>query len=86
MRDLGIEARILVREADVFLDLSDYQAVGRTAAEVTACGCLPLAPRLRGSTDFVEDGVSGVVAALEAAASFTPIRAAISELRALGLG
>lgn len=105
----------LLREADVFLDLSDYQAFGRTAAEAMACGCLPLAPRLGGSADFVEDGVSGVLAdttdeasvdealgrllslsegerrqmrlaALETVASFTPIRAAISELRALGLG
>jgi hypothetical protein len=105
----------LLREADTFLDLSDYQAFGRTAAEAMACGCLPLAPLLGGSADFVEDGVSGFLAdttdeaavdtvlrrllslseserrrmrlaALDAVAGFTPVRAAISELRALGLG
>ena len=36
----------LMRAADVFLDLSDYQAFGRTAAEAMACGCVALAPRL----------------------------------------
>jgi len=105
----------LLREADAFLDLSDYQAFGRTAAEAMACGCLPLAPLLGGTADFVEDGVSGFLvdttdeaavdtalrqmlsldeselrrmrlAALDAVAGFTPVRAAISELRALGLG
>lgn len=105
----------LLREADAFLDLSDYQAFGRTAAEAMACGCLALAPRLGGSADFVEDGVNGFLAdtadeasvdaalrrllslsegerrtmrlaALDAVAGFTPVRAAISELRALGLG
>lgn len=105
----------LLREADAFLDLSDYQAFGRTAAEAMACGCLALAPRLGGSADFIEDGVNGFLAdtadeasvdealrrllaltegerrsmrlaALDAVAGFTPVRAAISELRALGLG
>ncbi|TCH96752.1 glycosyltransferase [Roseococcus sp. SYP-B2431] len=105
----------LLREADAFLDLSDFQAFGRTAAEAMACGCLPLAPRLGGTVDFLEDGVSGFLAdtsdeasvdaalrrllslseserrrmrlaALDAVADFTPVRAAISELRALGLG
>jgi glycosyltransferase involved in cell wall biosynthesis len=105
----------LLRDADAFLDLSDYQAFGRSAAEAMACGCLPLAPLLGGCVDFVEDGVSGFLAdttdeaavdtalrrllslseherrtmrlaALETVAGFTPVRAAISELRALGLG
>lgn len=113
MSQAGVAA--LLREADAFLDLSDYQAFGRTAAEAMACGCLPLAPWLGGSGDFIEDGVSGFLAdttdeaavdealrrllalaegerrsmrlaAVEAVAGFTPVRAAVSELRALGLG
>jgi len=105
----------LLREVDVFLDLSDYQAFGRTSAEAMACGCLALAPRLGGSADFIEHGVNGFLAdttdeasvdaalrrllslsegerrsmrlaALDTVAGFTPVRAAISELRALGLG
>lgn len=105
----------LLRETDAFLDLSDYQAFGRTAAEAMACGCLALAPALGGASDFIQDGVNGFLAdtcdpaavtravrqilsmseaerrsmrlaALDAVAGFTPVRAAISELRALGLG
>lgn len=104
-----------LRATDVFLDLSDFQGFGRTAAEAMACGAVVLAPRLGGAVDFITDGVSGFLApttddaavaatirrmlslseaelrsmrhaALEAVASFTPVRAAISELRALGLG
>ncbi len=105
----------LLRRTDAFLDLSDYQGFGRTAAEAMACGAVVLAPALGGAGDFISDGVSGFLAnttddaavaeairrmlslsegehrrirlaALEAVAGFTPIRAAISELRALGLG
>lgn len=110
-----VEVADLLRETDIFLDLSDYQAFGRTAAEAMACGTVVLAPSLGGAADFITDGVSGFLApttddaavagairrilslseaelrsirlaALEAVAGFTPVRAAISELRALGLG
>ena len=109
------EVAALIRRADIFLDLSDYQAFGRTAAEAMASGCIALAPLLGGASDFIEDGVSGFLAdtcdaaavdaavrrmmslssaelmavrlaGLEAVAGFTPIRAAISELRALAVG
>lgn len=110
-----MEVAELLRGAEAFLDLSDYQAFGRTAAEAMACGCMALAPTLGGAPDFIADGVSGFLAnttddeavatavrrmlslseaelrsvrlaALEAVAGFTPVRAAVSELRALGLG
>lgn len=105
----------LLRNADFFVDLSDYQAFGRTAAESMACGCIALAPKLGGASDFIEDGVSAFLAdcgdpasidaalqrmfsmsaaevgsmryaGMEAVAGYTPVRAAISELRALGFG
>jgi glycosyltransferase involved in cell wall biosynthesis len=108
------EVAELLRSAEFFLDLSDYQAFGRTAAEAMASGCVPLAPALGGASDFIADGVSGFLAdtcdeasveravarmlslseaelrairfaGLEAVAGFTPVRAAISELRALGM-
>lgn len=108
------EVAEVLRSADVFLDLSDYQAFGRTAAEAMASGCVALAPTLGGASDFITDGVSGFLAdtcdeasveravrqalslseaelravkfaGLEAVAGFTPVRAAISELRALGM-
>lgn len=110
-----VEVAALLRATDAFLDLSDYQAFGRTAAEAMACGAMVLAPALGGAGDFIQDGVNGFLvsttdeaavagairrmlslseaelrslrlAALEAVAGFTPVRAAISELRALGLG
>lgn len=109
------EVAALLRATDVFLDLSDYQGFGRTAAEAMACGAVVLAPALGGAVDFITDGESGFLAnttddaavaeairrmlslseaeqrrmrlaALEAVSGFTPVRAAISELRALGLG
>lgn len=105
----------LLQSCDFFLDLSDYQAFGRTAAEAMACGCVALAPVLGGAPEFIEDGVSSFLAdttspdsvtsalqrmvsmsdaelrsvrfaGLEAVSGFTPVRAAVSELRAWGFG
>lgn len=107
------EVAELLRDADFFADLSDYQAFGRTAAESMACGCIALAPKLGGTTDFIEDGVNAFLAdcsdphsvdtalrrmfsmsdaeasamryaGMESVSGYTPVRAAISELRALG--
>jgi glycosyltransferase involved in cell wall biosynthesis len=50
-------ARLLSR-SDVFLDMSIYQAFGRTALEAMACGCTAVVPRLGGAWEFVEDGVN----------------------------
>lgn len=104
----------LLRQADYFIDLSDYQAFGRTAAEAMACGCIVIAPELGGASDFIQDGVNSYLvdcgdadaidtalrrmlsmseserqamryAGMEAVAGYTPVRAALSELRALGL-
>ncbi|WP_424139941.1 glycosyltransferase family 4 protein [Roseomonas chloroacetimidivorans] len=108
-----LQVASLLREADYFVDLSDYQAFGRTAAEAMACGCTTIAPALGGTWDFIKNGVNSFLvdpsnsdsvfstldrmismsdseasamryAALEAVAGYTPVRAAISELRALG--
>ena len=102
----------LLRQADFFLDLSDYQAFGRTAAEAMACGTIALAPTIGGTADFIYHAVNSFVvdttdegrvystikqmltmsdgeirqmqiAAIEAVAGYTPLAAAISELRAL---
>lgn len=51
-------ARVLAG-ADIFLDLSDYQAFGRTAAEAMACGCVPIVTRAGGACEFMEDGRNG---------------------------
>lgn len=45
----------MLREADVFLDCSLYQAFGRTGLEAMACGCVPILPVVGGAHEFAED-------------------------------
>jgi GT2 family glycosyltransferase/glycosyltransferase involved in cell wall biosynthesis len=44
------EVASLLGHSDVFVDLSDYQAFGRTAVEAMACGCVAVVP-VHGGTD-----------------------------------
>jgi glycosyltransferase involved in cell wall biosynthesis len=46
----------LMRSADLFLDLSDYQAFGRSGLEAMACGCVPVLPIMGGVAEFAEHG------------------------------
>ncbi|MFO1151149.1 MAG: glycosyltransferase [Alsobacter sp.] len=46
----------LMRRADLFLDLSDYQAFGRTAIEAMACGAVSVVPVHGGVFEFAEHG------------------------------
>jgi glycosyltransferase involved in cell wall biosynthesis len=52
------EVAELLQQSDFFLDLSDYQAFGRTAAEAMACGAIVLAPSLGGTSDFIKHAVN----------------------------
>ena len=56
-RDVGQ----LFRSADLFLDLSDYQAFGRSAVEAMACGALSLVPAHGGAHEFAQDGENGFI-------------------------
>jgi glycosyltransferase involved in cell wall biosynthesis len=51
----------LLQQSDFFLDLSDYQAFGRTAAEAMACGTIALAPSLGGTADFIRHAENSYV-------------------------
>jgi glycosyltransferase involved in cell wall biosynthesis len=51
----------LLASCDVFVDLSDYQAFGRTALEAMACGCMPVVPRRGGCDEFAQHGVNAWV-------------------------
>ena len=53
------EVAALLAETDVFLDLSIYQAFGRTALEAMACGATAVVPRRGGVWEFVEQGSPG---------------------------
>ncbi len=47
--------------ADLFLDLSDYQAFGRTALEAMACGCAVVVPKAGGTGEFAVNGTNALV-------------------------
>lgn len=49
----------VLRQTDLFLDLSDFQAFGRTGLEGMACGCAPLVPLLGGSDEYLRHWVNG---------------------------
>jgi glycosyltransferase involved in cell wall biosynthesis len=42
----------MLRECDLFLDLSDYQAFGRTGLEAMASGCTPVLPVFGGAYEY----------------------------------
>jgi glycosyltransferase involved in cell wall biosynthesis len=62
---LGMLSRARVaerlRETDVFLDMSVYQAFGRTALEAMACGATAVVPAIGGASEFVEHGRNALV-------------------------
>jgi glycosyltransferase involved in cell wall biosynthesis len=51
----------LLRHTDMFLDLSDYQAFGRTGLEGMACGCIPVVPVLGGTAEYAVHGRNAFV-------------------------
>jgi GT2 family glycosyltransferase/glycosyltransferase involved in cell wall biosynthesis len=52
----------LMRASDVFLDMSVYQAFGRTALEAMACGATAVLPNVGGAWEFVEHGGNALAA------------------------
>jgi GT2 family glycosyltransferase/glycosyltransferase involved in cell wall biosynthesis/polysaccharide pyruvyl transferase WcaK-like protein len=63
--DHGVLAREqvaqLLRDSHIFLDLSDYQAFGRTGLEAMACGCAVVVPALGGATEYAVDRENALV-------------------------
>jgi glycosyltransferase involved in cell wall biosynthesis len=51
----------LMSESDVFLDLSIYQAFGRSGLEAMACGCVSVLPTLGGAREYAVDGVNSIL-------------------------
>ena len=51
----------LMREADMFIDLSDYQAFGRTGLEAMACGCAVVVPKEGGVYEYAVHGENCMV-------------------------
>lgn len=55
------EVAALLAKSDIFVDLSDYQAFGRTALEAMACGCMAVLPVHGGSDEYAVDGLNSLV-------------------------
>lgn len=51
----------LLSRSDFFIDLSDYQAFGRTALEAMACGCASMVPVYGGTDEYAIDNVNALV-------------------------
>ena len=49
------EVADLLRSVDIFIDLSDYQAFGRTGLEAMACGCAVVLPASGGVYEYAVD-------------------------------
>jgi glycosyltransferase involved in cell wall biosynthesis len=56
---LRSQVSALLRQSHLFIDLSDYQAFGRTGLEAMACGCVSLVPSLGGTGEYIEHNVNG---------------------------
>ena len=56
---LRSQVSALLRQSHLFIDLSDYQAFGRTGLEAMACGCVSLVPSLGGTGEYIDHGVNG---------------------------
>jgi len=76
----------VLQQSDLFLDLSDYQAFGRTGLEAMACGCVPLLPVFGGADEFARHWDNALVvdtrsdaAILEAAGAFLGADPAVRE-------
>ena len=55
------EVAALLSRSDLFIDLSDYQAFGRTALEAMACGCASMVPIYGGTDEYAIDNVNALV-------------------------
>ena len=90
---LGVLSRAAVaqqlRHCDVFLDMSTYQAFGRSALEAMACGCTAVVPEIGGASEFVQNGVNALAvdtldadAVFQAVVSLAQSRERLMQLRA----
>jgi glycosyltransferase involved in cell wall biosynthesis len=74
----------LMRTCDVFVDLSIYQAFGRSGLEAMACGAVPVLPRVGGAAEYATNGTDALlVDATEALAAISALSRDRGRLAAL---
>lgn len=86
------EVASVLGQSDIFIDLSDYQAFGRTALEAMACGCAAVVPLAGGASEYaVHEQTALVVDTLDEAACFDTVstlcadRQRLTRLQRVGL-
>lgn len=82
----------LLSQSDLFIDLSDYQAFGRTALEAMACACASVVPLHGGANEYAVTGENTLVVnslnedeCFEAIASLMASPAELKRLQHAGL-
>ncbi|GFI15161.1 hypothetical protein IMSAGC009_00317 [Lachnospiraceae bacterium] len=55
------EVASLLAQSDLFLDMSAYQAFGRTGLESMCLGCIPILPEKGGTDKFAVNGENAIV-------------------------
>jgi hypothetical protein len=86
------EVAEVLRRCDLFLDLSTYQAFGRTGLEAMACGAVPVLPIRGGVSEYAEHERNAVLvdsededAAVAAALALLADRERLERLREAGI-
>lgn len=51
----------VLRQSHIFVDLSDYQAFGRTSLEAMACGAIAVVPQEGGGYEYAVDNVNALI-------------------------
>ena len=82
-RNMGIlnrpDVARLLRESDVFIDLSDYQAFGRTALEAMACGALAMVPKVGGCYEYANGQNALIVDTLNIDECYAELKSVIDD-------
>ena len=55
------EVANILQSASIFIDLSDYQAFGRTGLESMSCGCIPILPIKGGCHEYAIDNFNSLL-------------------------
>ena len=86
------EVAEVLRRCDLFLDLSAYQAFGRTGLEAMACGAVPVLPKRGGVSEYAEHGRNALLVdtadeeeVIAAATVLLSDRERLERLRAAGI-
>lgn len=70
----------LLQSSDLFLDMSDYQAFGRTGLEAMACGSLALVPAIGGADEYAVHSENAIVVdTFNSEACFSAVDAVVAD-------